>query len=635
MARGPMGRGGRTGGGSYGPDIPEALPFDKGARLKTIRHLGRLFAQMWRTSPWLMSLSIVLRVTIAIQPPLVLLFTKLIIDEVVRQTGLGAPGPAFSDWLGSGRLDTLSLLLAGEFVLVFARDAINRAIGVADNILGESHSNAVSLELMQHAARLDLKHFEQSEYQDSLERARRQAASRSTVISQLFGQAQAVITAVALAAGLFLYAPLLIGLLAIALIPAVWGEFRFNRLAYWISHHRSPERRQLEYLRQIGASAESAKEIKLFGLGGFLSDRFRVLSDQILVENRNLSIRRAVQTGGLATLSTVTYYAAYAYIVWRTLNGDFTIGDLVFLATSFNQLNGYLQQILIGFTQIAGQSLYLDDLFSFFEIRPAIVDPEDPKPFPVPLRQGIVFDNVGFKYPGSGRWAVRHLSFTVPAGETLALVGENGAGKTTIVKLITRLYDPDEGRITIDGTDIREFALSDLRTHIGAIFQDFLRYSFSAADNIGVGRIEAAGDRERVVSAAEQSLADPVIRNLPEGYEQMLGRTFAKGHDLSGGEWQKLAIARAYMRDAEIIILDEPTAALDARAEAEVFTRFKNLAEGTTAVLISHRFSTVRMADRIVVLADGAVAETGTHVELMAARGRYAELFELQAAGYR
>ncbi|MBK8084696.1 MAG: ABC transporter ATP-binding protein [Devosia sp.] len=630
-----MGGGGRPGGGRYGADIPDALPFDKGARLKTIRHLGRLFAQMWRTSPGLMSLSIGLRVVVAVQPPLVLLLTKLIIDEVVRQGTLGSPGPEPADWLASGRLNWLALLLGVELVLVLARDGFNRAIGVVDAILGESHSNAVSLELMRHASRLDLKHFEQAEYQDSLERARRQAASRSTVISQLFGQGQAVITAVALAAGLFVYAPLLIALLAVSLAPAVWGEFRFNRLAYWISHNRSPERRQLQYLREIGASADSAKEIKLFGLGDFLSDRFRTLSAQILAENTALSIRRAWQTGALAALSTLTYYAAYAYIVWRTLHGEFTIGDLVFLATSFNQLNGYLQQILIGFTQIAGQSLYLDDLFSFFEIAPTILDPAEPKPFPVPLRQGIVFDNVGFRYPGSERWAVRNLSFTVPAGETLALVGENGAGKTTIVKLMTRLYDPDEGRVLVDGTDLKDFATADVRTHVGAIFQDFLRYSFSAADNIGVGRIEAAGDRARVVSAATQSLADAAIRKLPEGYDQMLGRTFQKGQDLSGGEWQKLAIARAYMREAEIIILDEPTAALDARAEAEVFTRFKNLAEGTTAVLISHRFSTVRMADRIVVLADGKVEEQGTHAELMQNGGRYAELFELQAAGYR
>lgn len=633
--RGVGGRVGGGGRGANGPDIPDALPFDKGERLKTFRHLGRLFAQMWRTSPWLMGLSIALRLVVAIQPPLVLLLTKLIIDEVVHQTGLGVPGPELNDWLASGRLSFLMALLAGEFVLVFARDAFNRAINVVDNILGESHSNAVSLELMEHAAKLDLKHFEQSEYQDRLERARRQASSRSTVISQVFGQAQAMITAIALAAGLFVYAPLLIGLLALALIPAVWGEFRFNRLAYWISHNRSPERRQLEYLRQIGASADSAKEIKLFGLGDFLSGRFKGLSDQILIENRNLSIKRALQTGLLASISTLTYYAAYAYIVWRTLHGEFSIGTLVFLSGSFSQLNGYLQQILIGFTQIAGQSLYLDDLFSFFEIKPTILDPKHPKPFPLPVKQGIVFENVGFRYPGSENWAVRNLSFTVPAGETLALVGENGAGKTTIVKLMTRLYDPDEGRITLDGIDLKEFATADLRTHIGVIFQDFLRYSFTASDNIGVGRIEVAGDRARIVSAAEQSLADPVIKKLPEGYDQMLGRTFLKGQDLSGGEWQKIAIARAYMRNAEIIILDEPTAALDARAEAEVFTRFKNLAEGTTAVLISHRFSTVRMADRIVVLADGKVEEAGTHAELMANGGRYAELFELQAAGYR
>jgi ATP-binding cassette subfamily B protein len=630
------GTGGRTGGrGRFGSDIPDALPFDKGERLKTFKHLGRLFLQMWRTSPWLLSASIVMRIVVALQPPLVLLFAKLIIDEVLRQTGLGSAGPQIADWFASGRLDTLILYLGLEFILVFARDGFNRAVNVVDGILGEAHSNAISLELMQHAAQLDLKHFEQSEYQDSLERARRQASARMTVLSEVFGQVQAMITALALAAGLVVYAPFLILLLAVALIPAVWGEFKFNRLAYWISHNRSPERRQLEYLRQIGASADSAKEVKLFGLGDFLGQRFADLSRQILEENKALSIRRALQTGSLAAISTIAYYAAYAYIVWRTLQGDFTIGDLVFLSGSFSGLNGYLQQILIGFTNIAGQALYLDDLFSFFEIKPGILDPASPKPFPVPLRQGIVFDNVGFRYPGSDKWAVRGLNFTVPAGETLALVGENGAGKTTIVKLMTRLYDPDEGRILIDGVDLRDFATADIRTHMGAIFQDFLRYSFTAADNIGVGRIEALADRDRIATAAEQSLADPVIRRLPGGYDQMLGRTFSKGQDLSGGEWQKLAIARAYMRDAEIIILDEPTAALDARAEAEVFTRFKNLAEGTTAVLISHRFSTVRMADRIVVLADGGVLEAGTHAELMALGGRYAELFELQAAGYR
>jgi ATP-binding cassette, subfamily B, bacterial len=621
------------GGGRTPP--PETLPFEKGVRGRTIRHLGRLFVQIWQTSPWLTSASLGLRLLVAVQPPLVLLLAKLIIDEVVRQTGLGPPGPELADWLESGRLTTLLWLLAGELALVVSRDAINRAISVVDQLLGESHSNRVSVELMQHAARLDLRHFEQSEYQDRLERARRQAASRSTVLSEVFGQGQSVVTVIALATGLVLYAPFLILLLAVSLVPAVWGEFRFNRLAYWLNYRRSPERRQLDYIRQVGASADTAKEVKLFGLGGFLSTRFRALSQQIFVENRRLVIRRALWTGGLAAISTLSYYAAYAYIVWRTLNGEFTIGDLVFLSGSFSQLNSYLQQILIGFTQIAGQSLYLDDLFSFFEIQPTIVDPPHPVAFPVPLREGIRFENVGFRYPNSERWALRGLSFTIPAGETLALVGENGAGKTTIVKLLTRLYAPEEGRILVDGIDLNAFAGEDIRRHIGVIFQDFLRYSFTAAENIGVGRIEAAGDRARIELAADRSLADPVIRRLPDGYEQMLGRQFAGGQDLSGGEWQKLALARAYMREAEIVILDEPTAALDARAEAEVFERFKSLASGTTAMLISHRFSTVRMADRIVVVEHGKVLESGTHAALMALGGRYAELFELQATGYR
>jgi ATP-binding cassette subfamily B protein len=612
--------------------IPDVLPFEKGQRLKTLRNLARLFGEMWTTGPWLMVGTIALRLVVAVQPPLALLFTKFIIDEVVGQTKIG---PIGADWLATGRLNHLGLLLLGEFLLVFGRDLLQRGTQVLDALQGELHSNRVSVELMRHAAALDLMHFEEAAYQDKLERARRQAASRSTVLSQVFGQVQMVITAVALAIGLLVYAPLLIVLMALAVLPAVWGEFRFNRLAYWLSHERSPERRQMEYLRQIGASAESAKEVKLFGLGTYLVDRFKGLADTIYVENRRLTIQRTAWGALLGALSTVAYYGAYAYVVWRTLSGEFTIGDLVFLSGSFGQLNGFFQQILIGFTYVAGQALYLDDLYSFFDIEPTITEPASPKPFPVPLRQGIVFDKVGFRYPGSERFVIRNLSLTIGAGETVALVGENGAGKTTIVKLMTRLYEAEEGRITIDGTDIREFSSLDLRRNIGVIFQDFLRYSFTARDNIGVGRIEEAADLPRITRSAEQSLAHEVIDRLPNRYDQQLGKQFIGGQDLSGGEWQKLAIARAYMREAQIIILDEPTAALDARAEAEVFARFKSLSEQATALLISHRFSTVRMADRIIVLREGQVVEAGTHEELMALRGQYADLFELQAAGYR
>ena len=605
------------------------------AQMVNLRHLGKLIAQIWRISPSLTTATVVLRLCRAVQPIAKLFVAKLIIDEVVRLSSLGIQGPAIADWWGNGNLDTLAVLLTIELALVVITDLLARATTLVDGILAELHSTAVSIELMQHAARLDLSHFESAEYQDRLERARRQAAGRNALLSQLFGQAQDMVTVVTLAAGLFVYAPWLIILLPLAFIPAVLGEARFNALSYYLNRGRTPERRQLEYIRHIGANAETAKEIKLLGLGEFLVERFRRLAHTIFLENRRLAITRAFWGILFSAISTLTYYGAYAFIVWRTITGEFTIGDLTFLSGSFLNLNGLFQKILLGFTQIAGQSLYLDDLFSFFELQPTILAPARPAQFPHPIRRGIVFEGVGFRYPETDNWVLRNLSFTLKAGETLAMVGESGAGKTTIVKLLTRLYDPDEGRITVDGIDLRDMRVEDIHAHIGVIFQDFIRYSLTAAENIGVGRIENGAERARILEAAELSLASGVIEKLPLGYEQPLGRLFNKGHDLSGGEWQKVAIARAYMRDADLIILDEPTAALDAKSEAEVFARFKSLAVGKTAVLISHRFSTVRMADQIIVLEDGHVLETGTHSELMAASGHYSELFDLQAAAYR
>ncbi|HEV7276256.1 MAG TPA: ABC transporter ATP-binding protein [Devosiaceae bacterium] len=604
-------------------------------KLENLRHLGRLVAQIWRTSRWLTAASIGLRLLRAAQPVALLYVGKLIIDEVVRLSGAPSPGPELADWWASGELSVIAGLLVVELAIVVVADLLTRGASLVDGVLGELHSNTVSIELMQHAARLDLKHFESPEYQDRLERARRQAAGRNALLSQMFGQAQDMITIATLIVGLFVYAPWLILLLPLSFVPAVLGESRFNTLSYFLSRWRTPERRQLEYIRHVGASAETAKEIKLFNLGGFLVERFHALASEIFVENRRLAVRRALWGTIFAAISTLTYYGAYAYIVWQTVTGRFSIGDLVFLSGSFLNLNNLFQRILLGFTQIAGQSLYLDDLFSFFEIEPEIVAPLHPRPFPVPVREGFVFEGVGFRYPGTEQWAVRNLNLTLRAGETLALVGENGAGKTTIVKLLTRLYEPDEGRITVDGIDLREIPIEDLHENTGVIFQDFIRYSLTAAENIGVGRVEARADRPRIEAAAERSLADGVIEKLSLGYEQPLGRLFNKGRDISGGEWQKVAIARAYMRDAQLIILDEPTAALDAKAEAEVFARFKGLAQGKTALLISHRFSTVRMADHILVLDAGRIVESGSHAELLAAGGLYAELFELQAAGYR
>ncbi len=604
-------------------------------RLGALRNLPPFLKLVWRTSPALTFSQCVLRLIRALLPVVTLYVGKLIIDQVVllAQSPLGTDD--LRQWIASGLLDRIGWLLALEFALAVLSDVLGRAVSLLDSLLSERFSNETSLRLMAHAATLDLEDFEDSELQDRLERARRQAAGRSSLIGQLFSQSQDIVTVVSFAAGLIVYAPWLIVLLAIALIPAFIGEAHFNAQSYSLNYSRTSERRELDYVRQTGASAETAKEVKIFGLNAFLIERYRRLSESFAEANRRIALRRASWGSLLSAIGTVAYYIAYAYIVWRTVRHEFSIGDLTFLAGSFRRLRTLLENLLLGFSQVAGQALYLDDLFSFFEIEAEIVPPANPLPFPIPIKDGFVFENVGFQYPGAERWAVRGLTFKLRAGETLALVGENGAGKTTLVKLLARLYDPDEGRILLDGHDLREYDLFAMRANIGVIFQDFVRYHFTAADNIAVGRIEARDDRPRIVAAAERSLADEVIDNLPLGYDQIIGKRFRSGVDLSGGEWQKVAIARAYMRDAQVLILDEPTAALDARAEFEVFRRFKELSHGKTAVLISHRFSSVRMADRIVVLMDGAVEATGTHAELLQQGGRYAELFEMQAAGYR
>jgi ATP-binding cassette subfamily B protein len=579
---------------------------------------------VWETSRALTVAQAALRLVRALVPVAVLYIGKLIIDEVVSLTRQP-----------DASLEPITALIVAEFALAIVSDILSRIVGLVDTLLAERVGNEISLRLMAHAATLDLEDFEDSELQDSLERARRQASGRMTLMGQVFNQVQDVVTIVSFAAGLVIYAPWLIVLLAVALVPAFIGEAHFNAQSYWLNYHRAPERRELDYVRQTAASVETAKEVKIFGLHRFLLDRYRELAVSFFEANKKIAMRRAVVGGALATIGTIAYYVAYAYIVWRTIHGEFSIGDLTFLAGSFRRLHQMMEGLLSGFTQVAGQALYLDDIFSFFDIRPEIASPPGALPVPKAIAHGFVFEDVGFRYPGAERWAVRHLSFTLEAGEVLALVGENGAGKTTIVKLLARLYDPDEGRILLDGRDLREYDLFQLRSSIGVIFQDFVRFHLNAADNIAVGRVEARGDRPRIEAAAERSLADEVIRKLPAGYDQLIGKRFRGGVELSGGEWQKIAIARAYMREAQVLILDEPTAALDARAEYEVFQRFKELSQGKTAILISHRFSSVRMADRIVVLADGQVEDIGTHEELLARGGRYKELFELQAAGYR
>jgi ATP-binding cassette subfamily B protein len=488
---------------------------------------------------------------------------------------------------------------------------------------------------MEHAAGLDLDQFEDTTFYDKLERARQQTNGRTVLLSQVLGQVQDLISMGFLTVGLMAFNPWLILLLLIAVVPAFLGESYFNDRSYALMRAQTAERRELDYLRYLGASDETAKEVKLFSLSRFLIDRFKGLSDKFYRDARDLAVKRSAWGTFFSLLGSLGYYSAYVYIILKAVNGKLSIGDLTFLAGSFRQLRTLLEGILSRFTSVSQGAIYLQDLFEFFEIKPRIVRVAHPRPFPKPIREGFRFEDVGFKYLYSDHWANRHLNFTLHPGERLALVGENGAGKTTLIKLLTRLYDPTEGRILLDGVDVREYDPEELRKNIGVIFQDYLRYQMTVAQNIAVGNIIHQEDRSMIEAAAEQSLANLLAERLPNRYDQELGRRFRQGVELSGGEWQKIALARAYMRDAQLLILDEPTAALDARAEYEVFQRFAELTKGRTAVLISHRFSTVRMADRILVLDKGQLLEMGSHEELLAMSGRYAELFQLQAQGYK
>ena len=605
-------------------------------RLRATRHLPRLLRLVWDTHKGYSIAMAVLRALRAVLPLGVLWVGKVIIDAVVAM--VTNPPPAD---IAPGAHRHLAVLVAIELGLAVAGEVLARFSALVESLLGDLVANRTSVELMRHAASLDLEQLENPEIYDKLERARRQTVGRIGLVTGLLSSVQDLVTLVSLAAALTLYVPWLLALLALAVLPSFLGETRFAALAYSLLYSWTAERRQLDYLRYVGASDVSAKEVKLFGLADFLVDRYARLSNEFYEANRALAVRRSVVASLLALIGTLGYYGAYATIIYLTVighrspAGPFTIGALTFLAASFRQSRELIQRVLLSASQLVEQSLYLEDLFSFLELEPRIRSSPGAMPVPVPIRQGFVFENVGFRYPGSERWAVRHLSFRLNPDERIALVGENGAGKTTLAKLLARLYDPSEGRILLDGRDLRAYDVASLRQNLGVIFQDFYRYDFPVRENIAVGDIDRLEDQAAIETAARRSLADSVTARLPAGYDQMLGRRFEEGVDLSGGEWQKVALARAYLRDAQLLILDEPTAALDARAEYEVFQRFAELTVGRMAVLISHRFSTVRMADRILVLTQGELVEEGSHEELLRKAGLYAELFHLQAAGYR
>jgi ATP-binding cassette subfamily B protein len=594
-------------------------------RFSALSNLPRFFKVVWQASPSLTIINALLRIFRSAIPVAILFVAKLIIDQIV----------ALSSNSNAVAHDYLWELVALEFGLAILSDGLSRATTLVDSLLGDLFSNHTSVQIMQHAAILDLDQFEDSTFYDKLERARQQTIGRTVLLAQVLSQMQDLITMGFLAAGLVVFNPWLILLLFVAVLPAFAGESYFNDRNYSLSRRQTPERRELDYIRYIGASDETAKEVKVFSLSGFLVDRFRQLSTKFYRDNKQLAVRRSVWGTVFSLIGSLGYYGAYVYIISRTITGHLSIGDLTFLAGSFRQLRSLLEGILSRFTAVSQGAIYLKDFFDFFDIQPKIKLSLNARPFPKKIQHGFTFENVGFKYANSDRWANRHLNFTLHEGEKLALVGENGAGKTTLVKLLARLYDPTEGRILLDGYDLREYDLSELHKQVGVIFQDFLRYHMTVSQNIAVGNIHEKENRELITHSAKQSLADLLIQKLPGKYDQALGKRFNQGVELSGGEWQKIALARAYMKDAQLLILDEPTASLDARAEYEVFQRFSELTKDKSAVLISHRFSTVRMADRILVLDQGEILEEGSHRELLDRNGRYAELFNLQAMGYQ
>ena len=594
-------------------------------RYSALNNLPGFFKMVWQTSPLLSISNAILRIIRSAIPLAILYVGKLIIDQIVILTHSSNTVSHIYLWE----------LVSIEFGLAIFSDALTRATNLVDSLLGDLFSNHTSVKIMEHAASLDLDQFEDSAFYDKLERARQQTVGRTVLLSQVLTQIQDLITMGFLAAGLLVFNPWLILLLLVAVIPAFLGESYFNDKNYSLSRSQTPERRELDYMRFVGASDETAKEVKIFNLADFLTGRFRSLSNKFYADNKRLIIKRSFWGTLFAILGSLGYYGAYVFIISRAITGQLSLGSLTFLAGSFRQLRSLLEGILSRFTTVSQGAIYLKDFFDFFNIKPKIISALSARPFPTLIKTGFTFEDVGFRYVNAEKWAARHLSFTLQAGEKLALVGENGAGKTTLVKLLARLYDPTEGRILLDGYDLKEYDLGELRKQVGVIFQDYIRYQMTVSQNIAVGNIAEKENKDLIINSAKQSLADALVQKLPGKYEQALGKRFNDGIELSGGEWQKIALARAYMKDAQLLILDEPTAALDARAEFEVFQRFSELTKGKTAVLISHRFSTVRMADRILVLEKGELSEEGNHEELLQKNGRYAELFYLQAKGYQ
>lgn len=560
-------------------------------------------------------------------PPAMAYVAKLIIDAVLAARDAGPSVAGVTD-----RVVHLVLLEVGLAVLV---TVVERALALVRQLVGARIGVDINLRILRKALALELPQFENPEFYDKLTRARREASSRPlALVAENFQIIRQVLTLTGYASLLLSFAPWMFAVVLLAAVPAFVSETKFSAMAFRLRNWRSPDARRLNYLEYVLANDEHAKEVKLFGIGPALLARYETLAQRFYQEDRALAVRRTGWAYVLSLLSTGAFYACYAVVVLATVAHQLTLGDMTLYLMAFRQGQQSFQGILSSLNGLYEHNLYMQNLFEYLAIPTAL--PHEEAPPPGVSEEGIRFEDVGFRYPDGRTWALRHVSVFIPKGQSLALVGENGAGKTTFIKLLTGLYRPTEGHVFLDGRDVRQWDPVALRQRVGVIFQDFNQYQFLLRENVGLGSIAHLEDAPRIGRAIDRGGARDFVEGLAQGLDTQLGRWFKDGAELSGGQWQKVALARAFMREeADILILDEPTAALDAEAEHAVFQRFRELAHGRTTIVISHRFPTVRMADHIVVLAGGTVAEEGTHEALLARNGRYAHLFSLQAAGYQ
>jgi ATP-binding cassette, subfamily B, bacterial len=590
-------------------------------------HTPQAVRLVWQTNRWATIGLGFLTVGGALLPASQAWLGKLIVDGVVASVqGAG----------GSEQIRTVFFYLILELGLFLLSTALNHARRLIQQLIQLQLANRIRGEIIRKALTLDLSFFEHPEFYDRLQNARRESGYKPVdLITDTFQIVQNTITLISFAVLLLRFSPWLVIVLLATSIPAFIAETRYSEEGFRLLTRRAPESRRINYLARLLTEDSAAKEIKLFNLGETLLARYMTLFEKFFQEDKSLALRRAVVGFGLGIIATLGFYGSYAWIVWHTVQGKISLGDMTLYLTIFRQGQSTFQAILSAVGTIYENNLFMANFFDFLGLKPQMGAAARRQTLPVSLRRGIEFRGVGFRYPEAEDWALRDIDLSLCPGEKIALVGPNGAGKTTLIKLLTRLYDPTEGTILIDGVDIRDLDPLDLRQRIGVIFQDFVRYHLPAAENIGFGQIEALDRTDQIVESARKSGAHAVIENLPEGYQTMLGRWFHGGHELSVGQWQKIALARAFMREAEILVLDEPTASLDAETEYEIFRNFQELTDGKMAILISHRFSTVRMADRIVVIQEGRIAEIGSHEELLRREGIYAHLFSMQAEGYR